>query len=196
MSETRDSQDLIRELLVRELETVNLYVNMTASAQTPGVRELLARITEQEKHHIAEAMDLLARFDAGQAEALRIAGVELHHEERPTTDERRPVSTAPVQFEPSGTVVQAPPDAVLLVAAKDAGIPIRNVCGGHGKCGTCRIEVLTGDEMTSPVTDAERRLLDGALDQGWRLACQTRVFGPLRVRVPSVAQETEAEAAK
>ena len=75
MAQPRDPEDVIRELLVRELDTVNVYTEMIASAKTPAVRELLTEIARQEKHHIAEAVDMLSRHDAGQAAALERAGV-------------------------------------------------------------------------------------------------------------------------
>jgi uncharacterized 2Fe-2S/4Fe-4S cluster protein (DUF4445 family) len=61
-------------------------------------------------------------------------------------------------------------------------------CGGHGKCGKCKV-IVTGD--ASPVTDAERECLsDEALARGVRLACMTKVTGDCRVF--SVDEATEA----
>lgn len=47
-------------------------------------------------------------------------------------------------------------------------------CGGSGRCGKCRVRV--SGELSEP-TDAERRLLGGLIDEGYRLACQTEVLG-------------------
>ena len=61
-------------------------------------------------------------------------------------------------------------------------------CGGHGKCGKCKV-IVTGE--ASPVTDAERECLsDEALTRGVRLACMTKVTGDCRVF--SVDEATEA----
>ena len=52
-------------------------------------------------------------------------------------------------------------------------------CGGHGRCGKCRV-IATGE--LSEISDAERRLLsDGELARGIRLACMTRALGDCRV---------------
>ena len=94
------SEDLVRELLVRELETVNLYGAMLERARTPGVRSLIGEIAAQEKHHIAEAMDILARYDAGQAAALARAGVVVRRDDAPAASPAGPGAT--VTFDPSG----------------------------------------------------------------------------------------------
>ena len=52
-------------------------------------------------------------------------------------------------------------------------------CGGHGKCGKCRI-IASGE--LSEITEAEKRLLgDDALNSGVRLACFTRAEGSCTV---------------
>ena len=176
------SEDLVRELLVRELETVNLYGTMLERARTPGVRSLIGEIAAQEKHHIAEAMDILARYDAGQAAALARAGVVVRRDDAPAAP-AGPGAT--VAFDPSGGAAQASPDETLLAAALGAGVEIRHDCGGNGVCGTCRVEVVEGGGALSAVTDPERKHLDELLDSGWRLACQSKASGPVRVRVPA-----------
>lgn len=186
MPQARDPEDLIRELLVRELETVNVYTEMVARAQTPAVRELLTEITRQEKHHIAEAMDMLARVDAGQAVALERAGLG-----RPRSET---AGAAKVAFEPAGISAEPADGATLLETAKAAGIEIRNDCGGHGVCGTCRLEVLDGADGLSEITDPERKHLAGLLAEGWRLACQTTTSAAVRVRVPSRKRSAGSDA--
>ena len=75
-------------------------------------------------------------------------------------------------------------DETLLAAALRSGVDVRHDCGGHGRCGTCRLEILAGGDALSPTTKPEHRLLGDLLEAGWRLACQTRALGPVRVRVP------------
>ena len=54
-------------------------------------------------------------------------------------------------------------------------ISIEHPCGGHGKCGKCKV-VATGE--LSDITDTERALLtDEELSLGVRLACLTRALG-------------------
>ena len=52
-------------------------------------------------------------------------------------------------------------------------------CGGHGKCGKCRVTV-TG-EITPPSEEEKRVLTADELDSGVRLACRTTVLGDCTV---------------
>ncbi|MEM8780514.1 MAG: 2Fe-2S iron-sulfur cluster-binding protein [Cyanobacteria bacterium P01_G01_bin.49] len=54
-------------------------------------------------------------------------------------------------------------------------------CGGYGQCGTCVVEVVEGMENLSPRTDFEQRVLKKKPDS-FRLACQTIVNGPIKVK--------------
>lgn len=54
-------------------------------------------------------------------------------------------------------------------------------CGGYGQCGTCIVEIVEGMENLSPRTDFEQRVLKKKPDN-YRLACQTLVNGPIKVR--------------
>jgi ferredoxin len=61
----------------------------------------------------------------------------------------------------------------LLGHAQIEELEVGSRCGGHGECGGDRIRIVSGMEVLSPLTDAERRLLtQGDLQQGYRLACQ------------------------
>lgn len=54
-------------------------------------------------------------------------------------------------------------------------------CGGYGQCGTCLVEIVEGMENLSPRTDFEQRKLRKKPDS-YRLACQTLVNGPVKVK--------------
>lgn len=54
-------------------------------------------------------------------------------------------------------------------------------CGGYGQCGTCLVEIVEGMENLSPRTDFEERKLRKKPDS-YRLACQTLVNGPVKVK--------------
>lgn len=71
----------------------------------------------------------------------------------------------------------------VLDAILSAGIDHRHICGGNGFCTSCRIEVLENAQNLSPVSQLERERL-GAEAGKLRLACQSCVFGPVRMRVP------------
>ncbi len=84
-----------------------------------------------------------------------------------------PKASGRIKFRPQGT--EAPADArlSLLEIARKAGIGLENKCGGVGKCGKCRVQLVAG--RLTPPTQAEKDLLTPAeLSAGYRLACQAR----------------------
>ncbi len=76
----------------------------------------------------------------------------------------------------------------LLAHAQMEEIDLGSQCGGHGKCGMDRIQILNGRESISPPNEIEtRHLSEQAIDQGWRLACQAwpdQETVPIEVTVP------------
>jgi adenylate cyclase len=63
----------------------------------------------------------------------------------------------------------------VLEASLIAGVPLAHVCGGRGRCSTCRVRVLGDlDDMPAP-SEAEQALLDRVhAETGVRLGCQLR----------------------
>ncbi len=76
---------------------------------------------------------------------------------------------------PEGRRVRVTAGTTLLEASRGAGIPHASVCGGRGRCSTCRVRVGLGASRLPPPSDAEARVLAriGAAPNT-RLACQTR----------------------
>lgn len=70
----------------------------------------------------------------------------------------------------------------LLEALRRRGIPVAAGCGGLGVCGLCRVRVLQGE--LNPLSAREVELLGQQLSKGWRLACQAKVLGDVKVEVP------------
>lgn len=93
---------------------------------------------------------------------------------------------------PDGREIVAPIGLTILEASRLNGIPHASVCGGRGRCSTCRVHVVAGLDAIPPPSDDERRVLDrvGA-PPGVRLACQSRPRGDVRVR-PLVSPESAA----
>jgi rubrerythrin len=58
---------LIREILARECDTVNLYEQMADRASDATTRTLILHLAREEKEHIAECARFLARLDADYA---------------------------------------------------------------------------------------------------------------------------------
>lgn len=54
-------------------------------------------------------------------------------------------------------------------------------CGGYGQCATCIVEIVEGMENLSQKTDFELRKLKKK-PENYRLACQTLVNGPVKVK--------------
>ncbi|MCB1142258.1 MAG: 2Fe-2S iron-sulfur cluster binding domain-containing protein [Leptospiraceae bacterium] len=71
----------------------------------------------------------------------------------------------------------------LLQMSLNSNIPHANACGGKGKCSTCRVLVLSGDETLDPprFTEAAIKYRKG-FPETVRLACQTIPKGDMVVR--------------
>ena len=89
-----------------------------------------------------------------------------------------------VDFQPIGLKVRVVPRTTVLEAAQQAGAGISAVCGGAGSCGACRVH-LKDQALVSKPSPTERKIIgDSAIAGGMRLACQTKLYGPIRVDVP------------
>src|SRR5215468_5832884 len=92
---------------------------------------------------------------------------------------------------PSGRVVRIVRGVSVLEASRMAGIPHASVCGGRGRCSTCRIKVDGSKEAVLPPAPEEVKVLHrvGAAPDV-RLACQLRPHGDVRVTplLPATAQ--------
>jgi adenylate cyclase len=81
-----------------------------------------------------------------------------------------------------GRTVSVAKGMTLLEASRSAGVPHASVCGGRGRCSTCRVRVVEGLHHLPPPTPGERRVLEriGAAPD-MRLACQIRPMHALSV---------------
>ena len=76
---------------------------------------------------------------------------------------------------PGGFEVAVPRGLSVLEASRFAGIPHASVCGGRGRCSTCRIRVVRGlDSLPSPKPAEIRVLQRVGAPPNVRLACQLR----------------------
>ncbi|MFO1075366.1 MAG: adenylate/guanylate cyclase domain-containing protein [Geminicoccaceae bacterium] len=83
---------------------------------------------------------------------------------------------------PGGREVSVPRGTSVLEASNLNGIPHASVCGGHGRCSTCRVRVGAGAERLPPPAPAERRVLTRIrAPADVRLACQIRPTASLAV---------------
>jgi len=83
---------------------------------------------------------------------------------------------------PDGRSVVVPAGSTVLEASRSAGIPHASVCGGRGRCSTCRIRVAGDPALFPPASPQEQRVLQrvGA-PPNVRLACQLRPSADLTV---------------
>lgn len=83
---------------------------------------------------------------------------------------------------PDGRTVPLPDGGTVLDASRAGGIPHALVCGGRGRCSTCRIRIVDGDDGLPAPSDEEVRVLQRVgLPDGVRLACQLRPSASLSV---------------
>ncbi len=72
-------------------------------------------------------------------------------------------------------VMEVPPGWSVLESLRSVGIRHASVCGGRGRCTTCRIQLERGEEhLPSPAGDEAKALARISAPSGIRLACQVR----------------------
>ncbi|MBO0332854.1 adenylate/guanylate cyclase domain-containing protein [Sneathiella sp. CAU 1612] len=83
---------------------------------------------------------------------------------------------------PEEKVVLAAPGLSILEASQLGNIPHASVCGGRGRCSTCRVRITEGWDKLNPPSDKEIAVLRrvGA-PEGTRLACQSIPSGDISV---------------
>ncbi len=96
-----------------------------------------------------------------------------------------------------GTTVPIDSGMTVLDGSRLANIPHASVCGGRGRCSTCRVRLGDGAEHLPPAADDEAKVLAriGAGDS-IRLACQLRPTNDLEVvpLLPTASGPTAGQA--
>jgi len=70
LSPDQIDQEICRAGLIAELDAINLYEQMSALAQDPKLKEMLADIAKEEKTHVGEFQALLLQKDNEQVTEL------------------------------------------------------------------------------------------------------------------------------
>jgi ferredoxin, 2Fe-2S len=87
-----------------------------------------------------------------------------------------------VRFEPSGKRISVPSGTLLLDAAREAGLPVAQSCGGFAICSWCKMQVLEGMEHLSAIEPNEARLIRRqSFATNERASCQAEVLGDVTV---------------
>ncbi|MDO9333826.1 MAG: ASKHA domain-containing protein [Dehalococcoidales bacterium] len=92
------------------------------------------------------------------------------------------MKTYKVTFLPEKKEIEVEEDTTLLQAAEKADAFINNLCGGEGLCGECRVQIVSGN--AHPDKHTLGFLTGEEIEQGFVLACQTKVKDNLTVMVP------------
>ena len=90
-----------------------------------------------------------------------------------------------VKFEPHGRTVFTLSGTKVVEAAASAGLTLDTPCGGAGKCGKCRVRLMSGAGEPTPVDRSV--FAQSELSEGWRLACQTALHNDAVVFVPEAS---------
>lgn len=104
-----------------------------------------------------------------------------------------------VVFTPSGKRGEVKEGTYILTASRQLGVDLSTVCGGHGKCTQCIIQLGIGDfpkhqissdtNHLSAVTSAENyQIGEQELVQGYRLGCQAKIIGDVVIDIPASSQ--------
>ena len=97
---------------------------------------------------------------------------------------------------PDRRSVRVTKGTTILEASQQHRIPHASVCGGRGRCSTCRVRVLQGGDELPPPSEAESAVLMRVrAAPGVRLACQTRPSRDVDVvpLLPPTATPREAQ---
>ena len=96
-----------------------------------------------------------------------------------------------VTFLPDGKEVEAEAGITLMQAAEKAGVYINSLCGGKGVCGKCRVQVINGKVLADKHSIGF--LSKEELNEGFVLACQTKVTGNMEVVIPPESRLEEEQ---
>lgn len=107
--------------------------------------------------------------------------------------------TSKVIFQPSGNRGEIEEGQNLLDVARTLGVELESLCGGAGVCGKCKVKIMEGyftrynvrsslEHLSSPTREEIELLETRELEEGFRLACLSRVQGDLVVFVPPEVQ--------
>ncbi|WP_248925418.1 2Fe-2S iron-sulfur cluster-binding protein [Paenibacillus hamazuiensis] len=88
-----------------------------------------------------------------------------------------------VTFLPDLRKISVRPGTTILDAGRRAGVGIRTRCGAKAACLMCKVIVTDGQGL-APLTQNEKLKLGGLEENGYRLACQAKIIGPVTVTVP------------
>lgn len=103
-----------------------------------------------------------------------------------------PSTMTQIYYLPDQRLIATDQVCTLLEASLEAGIPHTHACGGNGRCSTCRVMVLEGQEYCAPRTPAEQALaIQLRFDPSVRLACQTAIARDGNITLRRLSVDTD-----
>lgn len=99
--------------------------------------------------------------------------------------------THQVIFKPDNREVSVPEGSTLLEAAISADVHLNASCNGKGSCGKCKLIVESGQLEIKP----SALLSESEKEKKYVLACQSRVFGDVTVKIPPETLEKKLKIA-
>ena len=85
-------------------------------------------------------------------------------------------------FYPGGKVMLGPAGPTIMEFIQTAGIPHASVCGGRGRCTTCRVQIARGLAKLDRPSELEAKALSRiSAPEDVRLACQARPRGDITI---------------
>ncbi len=96
-----------------------------------------------------------------------------------------------VNFMPINRSTFVEEGTTIAEAAQKADVYIKNLCGGQGICGQCRVQIISGKVELEDKSKAF--FSKEEIEKGYVLACQTKVYDNLEVLIPP---ESRMEGAK
>lgn len=86
-----------------------------------------------------------------------------------------------IVFEPLALRIECRAGETVFAAARRQNVPVPTACVGRGTCGLCRVKVVTGEDLLSPLNPTEKRHLGNTyFITKLRLSCQLQVVDTAR----------------
>jgi len=99
------------------------------------------------------------------------------------------MNTYQINFEPTGKSGRCKSNQSLLDYAHQVYVGIVSICGGHGRCNSCKVQILEGT-VSEPTASELKTFSPQEIREGWRLACQTYPKGNVKLLVPPESMTT------
>ncbi len=119
-------------------------------------------------------METRIRFVTDATEAIFVGAVMLVFVLRGVRSWRQRSTAIEIRYE-HGAQARVPAGLSILEASRLAGVPHYSVCGGKGRCSTCRVRIVESKGPLPPPGDIEQTTLRRIhADSDVRLGCQLR----------------------